>query len=215
VVRLSIKTPQERVYYAETSYGKYRLTLHLPYNILQSLVQENKIDQQVLRDYPDGVDLRVGDTDYQDFYNTYGYRPTVDPETAKTLFYTVLTSTKDWKKYRGTDLISARELEEKITGIKKTVETHTELAKITPQEIKNIARTTAATPQEALKKYRESKKRLHKEERNLETSLRRHTPRGIDSDKTLREQGFKVEYSQGDSLDKIITRIQHRGRQHR
>ena len=115
----------------------------------------------------------------------------------------------------GTGLISARELEDKITPIKKTVDRHTELVNISPREIKNMARTSATTPRDALKTYRESRKRLHQEEKNLETTLRRHTPRDIDPEKTLTEQGFKIQYTQGDSIDKVISRIQHRRRQPR
>jgi hypothetical protein len=209
---MAIKSPKERVYYYECSYGKYRLSLHIPYNILLSLTQQNEIDPKVLEEYSDGVDLRVGETDYQDFHESYGYRPKVDPETAKTLFYTILTSTKDWRKYRGTDLISAKELEGKITGIKKTVDNYADLMKISPEEIKCMARADADAPQDALKTYRESRKLLYNEEKNLETTLRRHTPREIDPNKTLREQRFKIQYTQGDSIDEVISRIQRKGR---
>ena len=118
---MPIKSPNERVYYYECSYGTFRLTYYIPYGDLEKLSKEGKISEQALEDFPDGVDLRVGETDYMDFQKSYGYRPEVDPELAKSLFYTIYSSTKNWTKFHGSDLIPARDLEGKIDDIAKNV----------------------------------------------------------------------------------------------
>lgn len=50
---------------------------------IENLSKEDKIKKQVLEDFPDGVDLRLGEADYLDFKESYGYRPEVDPEVAR------------------------------------------------------------------------------------------------------------------------------------
>ncbi len=123
---MPIKSPDERVYYYECSYGKYRLTYHIPQSELTQLIKENKIKKQVQEDFPDGVDLRVGETDYTDFKETYGYRPKTDPQIAEKIFYTFLSSTKNWKQFRGSGLIPAKEIDQKTPEsglLQTTVET--------------------------------------------------------------------------------------------
>lgn len=206
------RSPSERAYYYECSYGKYRLSLHIPYSELVSLNLQDKIDPRVLEDYPDGVDLRVGETDYNDFQLIYGFRPESDPETVRSQFYAVYSSTKDWRKFHGSGLISAKDLDDMVNGIKERVKERAALMKISPDELRFMARSGAETPENALIRYRESRKRLKSEEKKLDAVLRRHAPEGIDASKTLREQGFKVEYTQGDSFDKVLYRIQLKGR---
>lgn len=209
---MSTRSPSELAYYYECSYGKYRLSLYIPHNELVSLVQKEKIDSKVLEDYPDGVDLRVGKTDYDEFSKAYGYMPDVDPETVRSQFYAVYSSTKDWRKYHGAGLISAKDLNNKVSGVKQSVESRADLLKISPEELRLVARSGAETRGEALRSYRESRKRLRVEEKKLDNVLRRHTPKGIDKGKTLQEQGFHVEYTEGDSFDKVLYRIQRKGR---
>lgn len=209
---MPVKSPIERVYYYECSYGKYHLTLHIPINELENLANQNKINPQALKDHPDGADIRVNESDYQDFYEAYGYKPETAPETVKTRFYTILSSTKEWRQYRGADLIPAKELEEKSRDIQKTIDDHAELMKIKPEEIKHIARTEATTPEEALEKYRRTIKNLNKKRTQLENTLRKHTPRGINPKQTMGEQKFHIQYTDGDPIQEVISRIQHKGR---
>ena len=118
---MSVKSPKERVYYYECSYGKFRLTYFIPYGELEKLSKEGIIKKQVLEDFPDGVDLRVGETDYKDFEESYGYGPEVDPEVARSTFFTILSSTRNWKKFRGSDIIPAKDLEGRIADIEESV----------------------------------------------------------------------------------------------
>ena len=47
---MPVRSPKERVYYYECSYGKFRLTHFIPYDKLEKLVKESEIDKQVLED---------------------------------------------------------------------------------------------------------------------------------------------------------------------
>ncbi|TFH15066.1 hypothetical protein E4H04_09090 [Candidatus Bathyarchaeota archaeon] len=208
---MAVKSPRERVYYSECSYGAFQLSLYIPINELEELADQGRIKRQVLEDFPDGVDLGVSESDYNDFYQSYNYRPEVGAVTAKTLFYTLYTSTRNWRNYRGTDLIPATILEASIKGIETSLEKHVELQRISPMDLRLTAGADQR-PKEALKRYRESKKNLSREENDLLGVLRRHTPKGIDPKKTLHDQDFSIEYSDGDRIDDVISRIQRRGK---
>ncbi len=118
-----VRSPKESVYYYECSYGNFRLTYFIPFDELARLDKIGKINKQVLEDFPDGVDLRVGETDYVDFQKSYGYRPEVNPEAAKNAFYSILSTTKDWRDFRGSGIIPAKDVENQIGDLEKKVGT--------------------------------------------------------------------------------------------
>lgn len=119
---MSTKSPKERIYYYECSYGEFRLTYFIPHSELKKLPIKTQIKKKLLKEYPDGIDLRVEETDYSDFEKSYGYRPKPDPEVAKKTFFTMFSKTKNWKEFIGSGLISAEVLEEQRKAIKKNVE---------------------------------------------------------------------------------------------
>jgi hypothetical protein len=211
---MPIKTPKERVYYYECSYGEFRLTHHIPYSELEKLSQQNKIKKQVLEDYPDGIDLRVGETDYKDLETNYGYRPKIDPQVAKNLFYMIYTSTKNWKKTRGTGLIPAKDLENKIHDIEKSVK---ELVLYSPEKTRLLTTPIMKDKENArkeLKQYRRARKTQFKTQREIDNILRKHTPGKIDNKQTLQNQSFsKIEYTEGENIQDILARTQRKRRQ--
>ena len=220
---MPVKSPKERVYYYECSYGKFRLTYFIPYDELEKLSKEGKIEKQVLEDFPDGVDLRVGETDYMDFKKSYGYRPEVDPEVAKSVFYSIFSTTKNWKKFRGSDIIPAQDLEGRIGDIEKKMRDEKPQAFLdfvkTPREKKKPTflfmrgRPEEAYPTEKadLKRYRRFRKRQAKEQKDVNDFLRKVKPKGIDPNQTLRGQKFsKLHWAKGDKIEDVFSRIQHK-----
>ena len=210
---MPIKSPNERVYYYECSYGTFRLTYYIPIGDLEKLCKEGKISEQALIDFPDGVDLRVGETDYTDFKESYGYRPEVDPELAKNLFYTIYSSTKNWTKFRGSDLIPARDLEAKIDDITKNVKTSKKLLLFD-----SIKTSLRYVPEEKLdkkdlKRYHMNRKKHSNNQKKVDNLLKKIKPEGIDSSQTLLNQKFsKIQWTEGDNLEDVFTRIQKKKR---
>ena len=220
---MPIESPDERVYYYECSYGTFRLTYFIPYSDLNKLVRDGQINSQVLVDYPDGVDLRVGESNYNDFFENYGYRPEVNPHETKIRFYTILSSTKDWKQYHGSGLIPARDLEKiefdtnKLRNgeerlfwnyIRKPIE---RIVLRTPTPISVDERKIPVTDKLALKSYRRIKKRQQIEEEALNSLLNKVTPKGINSNQTLEEQKFsEIKWTKGEKFGDVLSRIQKR-----
>jgi hypothetical protein len=217
---MSVRSPKECVYYYECSYGSFRLTYSIPKSELKRLVEEGQIKKQVLDDFPDGVDLRVGETNYRDFKESYGYRPEVDPEVAKKIFYSILTNTKDWKNFLGSGLIPAKDLKERIADIEIVDEEAASFSdfvltsrKITEEKLPPARMMPERVRREKvdLKGSRKLKKSEAKVQKALNDFLQNVRPEGVDPKKTLRRQKFsKLEYTEGDSIEKVFARIQHK-----
>lgn len=114
---MPITIPKERVYYYECSHGAFRLVMFIPHNELKNLAQNGSIKQEVLKDFPDGVDLDCIEPDFVAFQETYGYRPEHSPDLLRQSFYAMMTSSKDWQRFRGTGFIPAADLEEQLPEI--------------------------------------------------------------------------------------------------
>lgn len=210
---MTIKSPNERVYYYEYSYGKFRLVYHIPTSELEKLCKQDKIEKKVLEDFPDGIDLRVGDTDYKDLETTYGYRPEVEPETAKKIFYMIYSATKDWKKNRGSGLIAAKDLENKIHDLDKNVREHLLSTEKTRLLTTPIIKDKENAHKE-LKHYHMARKTQFKKQKELDNHLRKHVPKIIDPKQTLQNQRLsKIEWTEGENIKDILTKTQQKRRQ--
>lgn len=223
---MPIKSPKERVYYYECSYGKFRLTYFIPYGELEKLFKNGKIKKQVLEDFPDGVDLRVGEADYMDFKESYGYRPEVDPEVANSTFFTIYSSTRNWKKFLGSDIIPAKDLEGQIVDIEKSVKDEKDQLFLdflkTPREkIKPKIPSTMKVDEDViyqtdktdLKRYRQTRKKQSNEQKAVVKFLKKIKPQGIDPSQTLQKQRFsKIQWTEGDKIEDVFARIQRKRR---
>jgi hypothetical protein len=211
---MTIKSPNERVYYYECSYGKFRLIYHIPPSELEKLSKQNKIEKQVLEDYPDGLDLRVEETDYKDLGTTYGYRPEVDPETAKKLFYMIYSATKDWKKNTATGLIAAKDIENKILDLEKNVRERLLSSLKKTGLLTTPIKKDKESPHKELKHYRMARKTQFKKQKELDNHLRKHVPKIIDPKQTLQNQRLsKIEWTEGENIKDILTKTQQKRRQ--
>lgn len=217
---MSVRSPKESVYYYECSYGRFRLTYSISRSALEKLVEDGEIKKKVLDDFPDGVDLKVGETEYKDFKESYGYRPEVDPEVAKKMFYSILTHTKDWKNFLGSGLIPAKDLKDRIDDIeivdeeavsfsdfvltsRKVTEEKLPSARIMPERVRR-----EKVDLKGSRKLRKSEAKVH---RALNDFLQNVRPEGVDPKKTLGKQKFsELEYTEGDRIERVLARIQHK-----
>lgn len=222
-VIVQIKTPKERVYYYECSHGKFRLVYFIPFKHLEDLVEKDGIKKQVLEDYPRGVDLRVREDDYVEFKKTYGYRPDLDPEIVKSTFFAMLSSTKAWKKYRGSGLISEKEIENQKKVIDSRIKKDKNEDLLTfinsPKTIKSsIPKFTPIRKDRTykidkmnLKNYYRLKKLQSIEQKKVDKVLEKIKPIGIDSKKDFRSQSFTpIEWTEGVKISKIFAEIQQK-----
>jgi hypothetical protein len=210
---MSIRSPKESVYYYECSYGRFRLTYSISRIALETLVEDGKIKKKVLDDFPDGVDLKVGETEYKDFKESYDYRPEVDPEVAKKMFYSILTHTKDWKNFLGSGIIPAKYLKERIEDIDAFSDLVLTSRKVTEEKLPpaKIMSERVRRKKVALKGSRRLRKSEAKVQKALNDFLQDVRPAGIDPKKTLGEQKFsELDYTEGDRIERVFARIQHK-----
>jgi len=211
---MSVRSPKNIVYYYECSYGKFRLTYSIPKSELKTLVENGIIKKkQVLIDFPDGVDLTVSETDYEDFEKSYGYRPEVDPEVTKKIFYSILTQTKNWKKFVGSGLIPAEYIQERTKDIASFSDFVLTSREVTEKKLPamGIMPELGRRRKADLKGSRKLKKSEAKVQKALNDFLQNVRPKGIDPKKTLPKQKvLEVKYTEGERIDKVFARIQHK-----
>jgi hypothetical protein len=118
---MPVQTPVELAYYYECSYGKYRLTYHIPIQILEQMVENGDISKNALRDYPDGIDLDCTLPDYKEFKKRYKYRPPYDPEPVRRAFKSLISSLEDWDTFHGSGFLSASYLEGLVPKVEETL----------------------------------------------------------------------------------------------
>lgn len=222
---MSIISPKERVYYYECSYGKFRLTYFIPHSELKKLPIKNQIKKELLIEHPDGIDLRVEETDYSEFEKSYGYRPPIDPEVAQKIFFTIFSKTKNWKEFIGSGIIPAKDLEEKqLKDIEKNVKkdkkqslsdfikTPHEKKKPRIPEITKFRKEVMLKPDiKYLKTYHRIRKYQGEKQKTVHKFLKKIKPTGINPNKTLKAQRFsKIKWTKGDKIEDVFARIQNK-----
>ena len=177
---MKLSLPGEHVIYYECSYGNFRLTYHIPPGQLQLLITQNKISPKVLEDYPDGVDLNCTQSNFTEFQKGYGYRPPIAPDSIQRAFFALLSSTRDWKNFRGSGIIPAKDIE-RIAG---RVEAYLKQNEAPPEEIPELP------DHPTLEQRHQSLDQRASQELRIYNLLRRMKLDEIDPRQTLRNQEF-------------------------
>lgn len=115
---MSVETPTIPAYYFECSFGKTRLTYFIPPAHLKQMVADDKIRSSVLEDFPDGVDLDCTEADFEDFNACYGFRPDFNAQLLRDSFFSMYSTTRDWKSFHGTGFVKADEVERNVTTVR-------------------------------------------------------------------------------------------------
>ncbi|MDX1479228.1 MAG: hypothetical protein R3301_16045 [Saprospiraceae bacterium] len=119
---MAVSLPLEPVYYYECYNGEFRLTYFIPFDHLKKRVDQGQADAAVLKDYPLGVDLDCSGSDYRDFTRKYRYPLPFEADACRKAFLAIYSSTRGWKRFRGTGLIPAKDLEKYIKPISEELE---------------------------------------------------------------------------------------------
>ena len=76
---MSIKTPDVSAYFYEVSVVKLRMLYWIPVNELERLISEEKVYSSVLKDYPNGVDIKLDSDGFEEFKEEYGLKYSCEP----------------------------------------------------------------------------------------------------------------------------------------
>lgn len=196
---MAIESPIEPVYYYECSYGNFRLVYFIPPNNLQQLIDEDKIEEQVLDDFPDGVDLDCTEPDFEEFHEQYGYRPELAPDALQRAFFAIFSTTHEWESFHGAGFIPANDLEQHVEPIEETLKTEN----IILEEIQPLPE------QPSMEERRQYFKKRAKQQSLAHSHLAKIQVEGIDPQKTLNQQEFShIEKQEGEPVEDVFARLQ-------
>jgi len=200
---MAVAIPSEHVYYYECSNGRFRLTYFIPPGELKRLSDDNRILPQAERDFPDGVDLGCTEPDFKVFEKTYGFRPQQDPDALRRAFFTILSATRNWKKFCGSGFIPAADLElhvETVDGALLEKELIQENAKPPGDQL-------------SLRQRRRIRRRQAVQQMQADSILRDLQVEGIDPERTLPQQAFSpIRKGEGTDAEEIFIGLHQKQR---
>ena len=107
---MPVKLPIEIVYYFEISPVGDRLLYCIPSAILRAMKKKKEINESIVKDYPDGVDVKVTSEALEKFNDTYGLQLNIDPSSLNRAFQ--FLKYKSGKEFPKTGFIERKFLED-------------------------------------------------------------------------------------------------------
>ena len=195
---MKISLPGEPVVYYECSYGNFRLTYHIPPGPLQMLIAQNDISPEVLEDFPDGIDLNCTESNFADFQKRYGYRPPLAPDSIHRAFFALLSSTRDWKNYRGSGIVPA-----------KDIQRYAESAEAYLSQNQAVLGEVPEIPDHPTLEQRHQYRDQQARRESMITNLLEHMAlEGIDPSRTLKNQAFSpIEMQAGEDAAEFFSEL--------
>ncbi len=195
---MAITSPKQAVYYYEASNGHFRLVYFMPPEELDQLSRAGNISKEVLNDNPDGVDLSCTELDFRQFEELYGYRPPYDPEALQRAFFAIFSGTRNWKRFRGSDLIPADTLREAM----ELVEESLRQIEPVPEKIQTYSQ------QMPLKKRRRIMRNRIIQQKRTTAHLERMKVKRVNPKRSLRRQDFpEIQMQKGKSAEEIFNKL--------
>lgn len=87
---MPIKVPIERAYYFELTPLRRRIFYWIPKEDLEKMIQRKEVKENILKDYPDGLDIEVSREQFEEFKNHYNLDLKVDPDSLLNVFHLLL-----------------------------------------------------------------------------------------------------------------------------
>lgn len=75
---MPISIPTNPVYYYEVTAKSTRLLLWLPWDYLE-LIAKGNVSKQILKDYPDGIDIEISKSAFKELRERYNFEIEVNP----------------------------------------------------------------------------------------------------------------------------------------
>lgn len=117
---MPIKTPIERAFYYEITNLRDRLIYWIPKEDLEHMTKSGPVSDEILKDYPFGLDLEVYQDLFDEFKDKYKLDIPIDVENTLQAFQAL--KTKYGKKFPRTGLINVKELENFAQELKSEIE---------------------------------------------------------------------------------------------
>jgi hypothetical protein len=192
---MKISVPEVPTYYYEISGKNRRLLYWLPRKVLTNMVEQGKADKSILVDFPDGVDIKVGEDEFADFQRTYDLTLGIDPKAITDAFTALCLKEKG--KYRGVGYIG-KEVLDSIAG-----DVDRELKKRKLHE-----KIAVIAVDDTVKKKKLFIKQMRQVQEKI-TVLKEYLPRKLTRNRPIFEQlAHKIEMTKGDAPFKVFSAIQ-------
>lgn len=200
---MAIASPNENVYYYECSNGRFRLSYFIPPGEIKALCDEKLISRNALKDFPDGVDVGCTEADFKVFKETYGYGIRLDPQALQRAFFAIFSTTRNWKKFRGSGFIPAADLERHLDKVDGTLRKERKTRKVVEPPPGKLS----------LKQLRQRRRQEGIVGAQTHNVLRKLQVEGIDPDRTLHEQEFSsVNMAKGAGAEEVFIRLHQKHR---
>ena len=175
----------------------------MPPGELNRLCDENRISKDVLKDFPDGVDLGCTEPDFREFEDAYDYTIPLNPRALRRAFFAIFSTTRNWKNFRGSGFIPAADLERHMKKVDGAL-----------LKEKKIQEDVKPPPdQMSLKQLRQRRRRQAVLQRQTYEVLRKLQVKGIDPDRTLPEQKFStIKMAEGADAEEVFIRLHQKKR---
>ena len=116
---MALRFPIVISYYFECTDVRDRLYYCIPPNVLEEVVQNGLAKKEVLDDYPDGIDIKVSGSKFEEFEEMYSYELDVKPDAIMHAFDLIKSKFKD--KLPPTGFISGDYLNELTLRIQEAL----------------------------------------------------------------------------------------------
>jgi hypothetical protein len=196
---MPVKLPVEIVYYFEISPIGDRLLYCIPKAVLRTMQKKKELDGGIVKDYPDGLDIKVTSEALEKFKMNYNLQLDLDPHSLSNAFQ--FLKYKFGKEFPKTGFIKKKFLEDLAQKLNSKLK---ERKIVLISESENIQRSKTKEKKVLLKKLRKEEKKVISEFKKIE-----NVP--FDTQVPLAKQDFlNVKMSDGDKAFDFFSKMQHR-----
>jgi hypothetical protein len=194
---MPIKTPKERAFYYEITNLRDRLIYWIPEEDLKELTKNESVSDEILKDYPFGLDIEVYKELFDEFEKKYGLKLSIDVDNTWRAFQAV--KTKYGKRFPRTGLINVHELENLAQNLKSEIEKK--------PEFKHMESLMIKKKEPDKKSFRQ----YQIQQRKTKKLMKKFKFKGIDIKDPIQEQNlFKVSMTGGENAIVTFSRLHKR-----
>ena len=194
---MSIKLPKEIIYFYEITQISDRLLYCIPFKQLQTIVKKDGANEQILYDYPKGVDIKVSSMHFSEFTEQYRMKFNIDPELLWRAFKLIKSKTK--RKFYGTGFIKKEFLEKLAKEIQPDFEEYKGLLPLIDGE------------EATLVQKKRIQRKIISNHKKMKKHLSKKTIEYIDVKKPMNRQVFsEIKMSQGEDAFDFMSKIKQR-----
>lgn len=192
---MPIKVPIEKAYYFELTPLRRRIFYWIPKEDLEKMVQRKEVKENILKDYPDGLDIEVSREQFEEFKKHYNLDLKVDPDSLLNAFHSLLLKMEE--SFPKSGYINRNYLENYARKINKDI---------------IISKTYTYLKAKKTKSIKLDKQRYRKQltiKKQIQKYLKDYKIEKLDRKISFQEQPFsKIRMSKGDEPFDAFSKIQ-------